>query len=835
MLIALCLQAADAASLEEAKAIGRKNSAYLKKRSRIIRHETPKPRLAEFRATVELILRKNCFQCHGAEKQKGKFRVDTLNPDLLHGEDVSWWLEIFGVLSNGEMPPEDVRMADNDRKTVIDWLSTELQVASEVRRHEQGHSSFRRMTRYEYNHALQDLLGLPFDFGKDLPPETASEDGFKNSSEMLQISSLQLAQYRELAREAFQKATFKGDRPQESYFLIDLAEVAKEAHSAKQGSRSDRAGKKKKSSKVRTSSAHYANRETGEAISNPRYNLRGRPYPSSDAPSNIPPISSYGLVVPGYGRTVFNLGSELPDRGNLRIRVRASQLDEDESPPRLRIYYAFQASNNSHATVKVSRHDRVIEEARFYEWTVALSEINRNPFRGMRIPKVNATESIVIENRNPKSAAAVFIDYLEIQTPAYDQWPPASHRRVFPDGADAEEVLVNFMRKAWRRDVSPQEIERKLTRYRELRSRYETDQDALLEVLANVLASPHFLYLARSDESDQFELATRLAIFLWSSIPDQELLSLARTKQLNQPETLQRQVTRMLADPMAQRFSRHFVRQWLGMDLLDFLEVDKKVYRYFSTDLKEAMQREPIALFNEVLDQNASIMDFLHTDYAMVNETLAKHYRIREPVQGVNFQRVPLSASRRGGLLTQAGLLAMNSDGKDSHPLKRGIWLLERILNDPPPPPPPSVPEIDLADPEIAKMTLKERMEDHRNDPACYSCHAQIDPWGIAFENFDAVGSWRDQIGKKPVDAKATLFNDEELNGIEGLKRYLLLHRQDQFARALTHKLAAYALGRPIAFSDRSELEKITAQLRQKGDGLATLITLLVTSDLFRN
>ena len=145
------------------------------------------------------------------------------------------------------------------------------------------------------------------------------------------------------------------------------------------------------------------------------------------------------------------------------------------------------------------------------------------------------------------------------------------------------------------------------------------------------------------------------------------------------------------------------------------------------------------------------------------------------------------------------------------------------------------MPEIDLADPEIAKMTLKERMEDHRNDPACYSCHAQIDPWGIAFENFDAVGSWRDQIGKKPVDAKATLFNDEELNGIEGLKRYLLLHRQDQFARALTHKLAAYALGRPIAFSDRSELEKITAQLRQKGDGLATLITLLVTSDLFRN
>ena len=176
----------------------------------------------------------------------------------------------------------------------------------------------------------------------------------------------------------------------------------------------------------------------------------------------------------------------------------------------------------------------------------------------------------------------------------------------------------------------------------------------------------------------------------------------------------------------------------------------------------------------------------------------------------------------------------MNSDGKDSHPLKRGIWLLENMLNDPPPPPPPAVPEIYLAGPEILKLTLKQRMEDHRNDPACISCHAKIDPWGIAFENFDAVGKWRDTIGKDPVDATSMLFNKHELRGMQGLKEYLLATRQDQFVRAMVHKMVTYALGRPLTFGDRSQVDRITADLRKQGDGLADLLILIVKSDLFQ-
>ena len=200
------------------------------------------------------------------------------------------------------------------------------------------------------------------------------------------------------------------------------------------------------------------------------------------------------------------------------------------------------------------------------------------------------------------------------------------------------------------------------------------------------------------------------------------------------------------------------------------------------------------------------------------------------------FARCPVAAeTHRGGILTAAGMLTMNSDGTDSHPLKRGVWLLERILQDPPPPPPADVPKVDLTDPRILEMTLKERIADHRNKPACISCHSRIDPWGIAFENYDALGAWRTNIKNKPVDATSVLFNKQELAGVDGLKRHLLADRQDQFARAMVHKMSAYALGRPLTFADHADVDGLTAQFRKKGDRLADLIHLVVSSNLFNS
>ena len=478
-----------------------------------------------------------------------------------------------------------------------------------------------------------------------------------------------------------------------------------------------------------------------------------------------------------------------------------------------------------------------------------LTEAPRNAFRATHKLGQLPNPAEFLELRNTSSTpVSILIDYVEIIAPVLDEWPPKSHTHIFferKQGVDektyAREVLTRFMSRAWRRPVSASEVDQKLALYGKLRPQCEDFQEAMVEVLASVISSPKFLYLVRAGEERKggqrlsgFELATRLSFFLWSSQPDEELMGLARQGKLSDVKVLQEQTKRLLSDPKSQRFARHFTRQWLGMEELDYLKFDAKAYGKVDPLLVDAMKQEPVALFAEMLRHNRQVMDFLHSDYALVNDRLARHYGLPQ-VFGDQLRKVKLSPEiTRGGLLGQAGLLAMNSNGKDSNPLKRGVWLLENLLNDPPPPPPPAVPEIDLADPEILKLTLKQRMEDHRDDPACYSCHSKIDPWGIAFENFDALGQWRDKIDGQPVDAASMLFNKDELHGMKGLKDYLLAKRQDQFARAMTHKLAAYALGRSLTFGDRSQVDRVTADLRKKGDGLADLVFLIVKSDLFQ-
>lgn len=875
-------------TLEAVKAAGALRSSFLNHAARSVGSESMQPKLEVFRKEIEPILQETCFKCHGAEKQKADFRVDTLDPDLQRGPDVSWWLEVSGVLSNGEMPPKDEpELSGENRSKILEWLSTEIQVASQVRRSEEGHSSFRRMTRYEFSYALQDLLGLSQDFGGDLPPETVSEDGFRNSSEMLQMTSLQFATYRNIAREALRYATVRGPQPEPVSFAITMdkagpyyedwvhgnirdlelkeeaglePDVNEQLHfdiiADFKGAR-ERMGSSPRDGgrgggRRRGGSAYFLNQETGD-----RWN-RSFPYGWSlwkptDVKPVDPEVQPFIVVLPHGGGQQFDLGNYLPDSGIVKIRVRARRASaEGDSFPSLRLSFGYQPSNNSSHEYVLSEDDIAItappDQPRFYEWLIPLDGIQRNPYlRKNRLgvrpnPSEYLTLSNVHQGAEQTEQATVHIDYIEVTAPFLTEWPPESHRRVFPEqaqsndeGINARSVLASFMPKAWRRPVSEAELEERLALFQKIRPAYGDFQETMIEVLASVLSSPHFLYLAQSDATiTDSELASRLSFFLWSSQPDEALLKAASNGRLRDPGTLARQAERMLADPRAERFAQQFTHQWLGMELLDFLQVDEEAYPRFSEELKRSMQQEPIEFFQYVLNENRSVMDFLHADYALLNQSLAAHYGV-DGVYGNHLQKVSLTPeTRRGGLLAQAGLLAMNSDGKDSHPLKRGIWLLESILHDPPPPPPPAVPVIDLTDPEILKMTLKERMEDHRSDPACFSCHTKIDPWGVAFENFDAVGAWRDSIAGKPVDATSSLYNKSELAGMEGLKRYLLENRQDQFARAMVHKLASYALGRPLSFADRAEVERITAKLRQEGDGLRTLIRLLVESDLFR-
>jgi len=855
------------------------NSSFRNNRLQPTSTETPKPKLEVFRNEIKPMLEKACFQCHGPDAQQGNIRIDTLDPDLLYGDDVNWWLEIVHVLSNSQMPPADeAELTAEDRSKIIEWLSSEILVASEVRRVENGYSSFRRMTRYEYNYALQDLFELPYNFASDLPPDSNSEDGFQNSSETLHMSAIQFSVYRELSLNALKKATVQGERRSPIYWggtvqdssRLDWTKQDQELDKLREQHK-DNPELLQKEIEKRTShfyrkpgGTHYKNLASGKfAHASWDYGEAKHAWKPMPNPPIVPVDIDQVAIIPPKQHLIIELGDTVPNEGSLRVRVRATRASDGNARiPSLQIHFGWQASNDSQASVRISNRDIEVdalpEEPRFYQWDIPLSEVHpRNSVRGVwKMGDLPSPSEFIKLVNSSVSEGDIQIDFVEITAPVYDQWPPKSHSKIFfPSKSEskepvyAKEVLFRFMSRAWRRPATDLEVERKLALFTKIRPQCRNFDEAMTEVLSTVLSSPKFLYLARSDlqtENDSSsqrdavrrladsELATRLSMFLWCSIPDDELLQLAETGGLKDNDVLASQVRRMLADPRAKRLTENFVRQWLGMQLLDYLNIDRTVYPQFDVSLKEAMLFEPLAFFQEVMDKDSSVLDFLHADYAMVNERLANHYGLGG-VQGNDFRRVFFDGdSRRGGLLTQAGLLAMNSDGKNSHPLKRGVWILKNLLNDPPPPPPPAVPVIDLADPEIAKLTPKQRIENHRNQAACMSCHAKIDPWGIAFENFDAVGSWRTEQGGKPIDASSLLFNRQKLDGIDGLKRYLLENRQDQFVRAMVHKMLTYALGRPLTFGDRASVDAIASDLRKDGDGLATMIKLIVTSELFQ-
>ncbi|MEM9365362.1 MAG: DUF1592 domain-containing protein [Planctomycetota bacterium] len=837
----------------------------------------PQPNLAAFETTVGPLLERHCQDCHGPYESEGNVRVDTLDPNLLQGSDTDWWSEVFSVVAKGEMPPADASdLADQERQQIIDWLAAELQKASVARRASADHSTFRRLTRYELNYALQDLLGLPWNFTEELPPEAHSEDGFQNSSHHLHLSVSQFETLHRIARSALNHAAVTGDPPPTRYWDISMRSAGAREWS-KQDDAMAKLEKKLKddpekltqererlqASFGKTPRGAFFHDLANDRVASADWNYRRAQYAFSpvNVPFPEPSQESCVAVLPhGMGaRLIFELGNQLPTEGTMRVTVGTSRVEtEGAGIPSLQLFFGWQASNEGRALIRVSEQDTEVTagpgETQIIQWDVPLSEIYpRNAVRttGTMGQTPSPSEYIRIVNSSASPAPAE-IHWVQVAAPVHDQWPPPSHRRIFGPGrkADdeaqrAQEVIADFMSLAWRRPITDEEVGRKLDLFRSMRPSCESFEEAVVEVLATVLSSPQFLFVSnRTLESDdvggdthhrlnQHALASRLALFLWCSVPDQELLRLAHAGQLADDSVLMTQIQRMLTDAKSGRFAKHFVHQWLDMQLLDFQDFKRHVPG-FDPLLKEAMQHEPVELFEALFRNDASVLDFLHSDYAMVNERLARHYGLAGVV-GNQFRQVPLGAGvRRGGLLTQAGLIAMNSDYPDSHPLKRAVWLLESVLGDPPPPPPPAVPQIDLADPRIAEMTLKERIEDHRNHAACMSCHVKIDPWGIAFENYDALGRWRDKIAGKPVDASSELFNHERLDGMDGLKRFLLLHRQDQFVRALVSKLVTYALGRPLAFSDQAEVDAITTVVRQRGDGLRSTLEAIVLSELFQ-
>jgi hypothetical protein len=447
----------------------------------------------------------------------------------------------------------------------------------------------------------------------------------------------------------------------------------------------------------------------------------------------------------------------------------------------------------------------------------------------------------------------LILDSVEWEGPIVDSWPTVAHKQIFfggenttKDMAYAREILTRFANRAWRRQAQPAEIERLLKPVEMSQKLGDSFEVAVKNGLAAVMCAKSFLYLEEGNATkaapklSDSELASRLSYFLWSTAPDQRLLDLAREGKLHETEALRAEVRRMLADAKAREFATGFPRQWLQLRKVGMFPPDKVLYPEYDENLEQSMVGETIAFFSEVLKRNGSLREFLNSDWTMLNERIATHYGITG-IRGDEFQRVALKPEdHRGGLLTQGSILSLSSDGTRHRPVHRGVWVLEAIVGKPPPPPPANVPALATPVANAPKTTVREKLEQHRADPNCTACHDKIDPLGMAFDNYDAIGRFRlveaakDGVGADPkLDASGVLPDGRKFTDSVELRK-LMVDDIDKFAASVTEKLATYALRRGMMFSDREELKQIAEQSKSGDYQIATLIESLVTSPLFQ-
>ena len=774
---------------------------------------------ATFESAVAPVLERRCVACHGPATRNADVRLDNLSSDLLNDRRAAeTWHDVLNAVNKGQMPPKGApQLTPEERAAVVDWLTAAIRNASARRRGTGGKVVMRRLNRVEYRNTMRDLLGLDLDYTKNLPPDELSRDGFKNNGSALRMSPLQLEYYLEAARRGLRSAIVAGAPPR----IV--------AHRATETV----------ADKVRE---HWSNRlgRTGTFVAR------------SDA---------------------------FPDEGEFLIRIRArAELPGKHSPyPRMRVSLGYRADTQTPSR-QVALVDVTSETAQEFAFRGRIEEFPRqsrtqSKYPGLLIWIRNAysdgrpppePEEIVSESKGKKKKSYIWredpqfpkivVEAVDFQAPLYLRWPPEHHRRLLPEtpGSTAAELfaaetaLRPFLRRAFRRPVEEADVAGALEFFAKVRPTAAGFSQAMRETLAMVLISPDFLYRVETAQGrerrlDDHALASRLSYFLWATMPDARLGALADEGKLADTETLAAEAERMLDDPRSWSFIEQFSDAWLDLEGVNRIAVNPNYYPDFDPALKADMRRETQHFFAEVLRKDLSALNLLRADFSLVNQPLAAHYGIRGP-RGGSFERVSLAAAGRpGGLLSQASILLSNSTGEDSHPVERGVWVRRALLNDPPAPPPPAVPNLAGAE-DTVLLPLRRQLERHRDNAACAHCHRGIDPWGIALEEYDAVGLKRERILRRDgerealhaVDSAAILPDGHAVSGLDALLDYMLRNKSREFARALTAKLLAYALGRSLELGDDETVEALTRSFIDGGYRLRSLITMIVTSDSFR-
>ncbi len=775
----------------------------------------PSPALVtiNFGEQVKPILQEHCFKCHGEKKQKGDLRLDTLSQDLL-GDRVAaeTWHDVRDTLNRSEMPPKkEDPLSPAELKILTSWITQEIDALVAARTNTDGRVILRRLNKTDYQNTMRDLLGIEMDYAKNLPPETLSEDGFRNNGETLQMSDLQLEYYLESAREGLTKAIVTGSRP--NFFEKEF-----------------------------TTSVNDKNRGSNILDKDQQF---------------IAKLIDY------------------PEEGEILIRAKVrAEFAEGRGYPQLRAAIGYradvQAPREFIKSVDITSEDWQVIEFRARIENFPLPSKTQSKFPGLLLWLDNAyaegrDKPIKARGKGKKRNARedpltypqIEVASMEFTGPILDSWPPEHHQAILfssnqrsNEEAYSIDVLRHFMSRAFRRPISDEEIAPYHRFFRSARPKMGTFEEAIRETLAMVLISPDFLFLVEPSGSSKrsisdWELASRLSYFLWSTMPDARLFNLAKKGDLGKPDVLEKEISRMIADERSWQFVEQFADQWLDVGALQRVAINPNYYPKFDSALKASMRGETIHFFGELFRKNLSALNILDSNFTMLDEPLAKHYGLTGP-KGSHFERVSIKpGDNRGGILAHGSVLLGNSSGEDSHPVKRAVWIRERLLDDPPAPPPPDVPALDSTDPDFASLSVRDQLAEHRKQLSCNECHRNIDPWGISLENFGADGLWREEILRKkvkgkgmiklPVLSKATLPNGKKVEGLAGLKKHLLEDRREQFARAFTTKLLTYALGRRLELIDEKSVSDLTSKFIESDYRIKDLIHLVVTSKTFQS
>lgn len=750
---------------------------------------------------VTQLFDQHCQKCHAGPKPKGDFRIESLTSDFADRANREQWLAVLEQLQSGDMPPDDKpRPPEPEVQAVVEWISGQARQQNA----KEGRVVLRRLNRAEYANTMRDLLGVEVDLTDLLPPNT-STSGFDNSAEALHTSSYLMRSYLDAADRVLDEAIANRGRPYQIKKVFDV----------------------KDEKTVNPKGSVYRHLDDGVAI--------------------FASWESANIRV-----TMWNFRSHV--RGKYRFRISGYGYQSDNKPVNFHV---------TAGTLKEVTEERLIDYYAFpadkptvIEFTEQLEPENRIRIIADGLPALPPkVEKIGADNY---TGPGLVVQWVEVEGPLLESWPPPSHRAIFGELkqervesankqpryevvseqplVDAEQILRDFARRAFRRAVTDEDIEPFLSRVESRMEQGYSFERAVRVGLKGILVSPSFLFLPETTKLDDYALASRLSYFLWSSMPDEPLLKLAETRQLREPDVLRQQVERMLNDSKVGALTENFIGQWLSLRAIDATSPDRKLYPEYDEILRAALIREPGHFFEEVLRNNLSLTNFVSSDFTFLNERLAKHYRI-PGVEGTEMRKVSLPPeSHRGGVLTMASVMKVTANGTTTSPVLRGAWVLERILGTPPSPPPP---DIGAIEPDIrGATTIREQLAKHRDVASCAECHREIDPPGFALESFDVIGGWRDRyrsIGKPgpAVDPSDVLLDGRHFENIDDFKE-LLLEDKDQLARNLTEKLLAYATGAGPTALDHSEIESIVSRLREQDYGFRSLIHEIVQSALFQ-